>query len=179
MQHHTRAVELDARRVDMAPEDLAQLYGLLADRVRQIVRFSIRAPDAVIDDACQVAWSRLIRRWGTVRREAVLPWLVKTASREALSLARRSARELPLDALPEWEWRVGPEWTACRPPAPDEIAEQRARLEQLRALPERQQRLVWLQGLGLSYAEMAGHEGATMRTVERQLMRAKRALRSV
>ena len=45
-------------------------------------------------------------------------------------------------------------------------------------LPPRQQRLVWLQGLGLTYEEMAGYTGASTRTVERQLLRAKRTLRS-
>ncbi len=59
----------------------------------------------------------------------------------------------------------------------EELVEQRARLETIGRLPERQQRLMWLQGLGLSYTEMAEHEGATPRTVERQLMRAKKRLR--
>ena len=62
--------------------------------------------------------------------------------------------------------------------APDEIAQLRARLDEIRALPERQQRLIWLQGLGLTYLEMADYTQATTRTVERQLMRAKRALRA-
>ena len=40
----------------------------------------------------------------------------------------------------------------------------------------RVRRLVWLQGLGLSYREMAGETGMTRRTVERQLMRARSSL---
>ena len=64
-------------------------------------------------------------------------------------------------------------------PAPaliDDLVEQKHRLESIRALPERQRRLVWLQGLGLSYREMAGETGMTRRTVERQLMRARSSL---
>ena len=66
----------------------------------------------------------------------------------------------------------------------DNLTKAATALDQLAAwasqnLPERQQRLVWLQGLGLSYTEMAAHEGATPRTVERQLMRAKKRLREV
>jgi len=53
-----------------------------------------------------------------------------------------------------------------------------ANLDEIRALPERQQLFVWLQGLGLTYDEMADYTQATTRTVERQLMRAKRALRA-
>ena len=74
------------------PDAFAQLYAERAAQLRQIVRCSVRAPDAVIDDACQVAWSRLLRRWGSVRREAILPWLVRTASRAAL---RSTAAQRP------------------------------------------------------------------------------------
>jgi RNA polymerase sigma factor (sigma-70 family) len=156
-----------------APDDLEQLYGAFADRLRQIVRFSIRAPEALIDDACQIAWSRLLRSWDCVRSEAALSWLVTTATREAVHLTRHSARELSLDELcsRHREW-------APLPQSPQEIVELRARLAEIRCLPERQQRLVWLQGLGFSYTEMAGQTGDSRRTVERQLMRAKRALRS-
>jgi RNA polymerase sigma factor (sigma-70 family) len=62
-------------------------------------------------------------------------------------------------------------------PSPDELVEQRERLETIRILPERQQRLLWLHALGLSYTEIALYAGCTPRTVERQLLRAKRAVR--
>jgi RNA polymerase sigma factor (sigma-70 family) len=146
-------------------DEIAELYRANADQLRQIVRFSVRAPDAVIDDACQIAWSRLVGHRAGVRSETVLPWLVTTASREALKLLRRSQRELPLDQLRE-PHQIGPE----------QIVELRDRLAQLRILPRRQQRLVWLQGLGLSYAEMAEYTGDSQRTIERQILRAKRAL---
>jgi RNA polymerase sigma factor (sigma-70 family) len=157
-----------------APNDLAELYGELADQLRQIVRISIRAPDALIDDACQIAWSRLLCSGGTVRCEKALPWLVTTATRVALRLAKRSARELSLDELCDLHGE--PKHPA--PVALEELVELRARLEEIRRLPKRQQRLVWLQGLGYTYTELADHTGDSRRTVERQLMRAKRALRS-
>jgi DNA-directed RNA polymerase specialized sigma24 family protein len=43
-------------------------------------------------------------------------------------------------------------------------------------LPERQRRLIVLQALGCSYAELATLTGDTPRTVDRQLARAKRRL---
>jgi DNA-directed RNA polymerase specialized sigma24 family protein len=61
-------------------------------------------------------------------------------------------------------------------PAPDETAEHHARIDTVRLLPERQQRLVWLQALGWSYTEMAQETGATTRTIDRQLVRARRRL---
>lgn len=155
---------------------VAELYADLAAQVRQIVRSSIRAPEAVVDDACQVAWSRLLRRWGSVRADAALPWLVRTASRAALRSIQHTERELSLDQL--CDAGQDPSAAVVLPAAPDEIAQLRARLDELRALPERQQQLVWMQALGFTYVEMADHTRATRRTVERQLMRAKRSLRA-
>ena len=78
--------------------DLDELYRLLSPRLRQIVRSDVRASEPVIEDACQIAWSRLIRHSEQVRREAALSWLATTAVREAVKLARRDRRELSLDA---------------------------------------------------------------------------------
>ncbi len=102
----------------------------------------------------------------------MLPWLVTTATREALRLARRAERELPLEVLTEARA------TASSWRGPEAITELRSRLSELGALNRRQQRLIWLQGLGFSYEEMAGREGDTLRTIERQVLRARRVLRS-
>jgi RNA polymerase sigma factor (sigma-70 family) len=61
--------------------------------------------------------------------------------------------------------------------APSELVERRERLDGIRRLPERQQRVLWLHALGLSYGEIAAHEGCTTRTVERQLLRARQRAR--
>jgi RNA polymerase sigma factor (sigma-70 family) len=62
-------------------------------------------------------------------------------------------------------------------PGPEEVFERRERLASIRLLPERQQRVLWLHALGLTYVEIARHTGYTTRTVERQLLRARRAAR--
>jgi RNA polymerase sigma factor (sigma-70 family) len=157
--------------------ELEQLCESLSGRLRQIVGCTVQVTDQVLDDACQVAWSRLLRRPGSIRQpEAALAWLARTASREAIKITRRAERELSWEALAE---RDGASRAiAVRPPSTEELVAFRARLDEVRALPPRQQQLVWLQGLGLSYREMAGYTGATQRTVERQLMRAKRTLES-
>ncbi len=153
-------------------DPVTELYAVHATRLRRIVGSGIRAQEAVIDDACQAAWSRLIPRAGTVRPEATLSWLVTTASREAVKLVRREEREVSLDALIECD--------APLPEAPelDATVAVRERLGAVRRLPARQQQLVWLAGLGLSYKEMAAYTQLTRRTVERQLLRAKHALRA-
>jgi RNA polymerase sigma factor (sigma-70 family) len=154
--------------------EVGELYELLATRLERIVRHDVRASDAVIEDACQFAWSRFLHHREDVRREAALSWLATTAVREALKLVRLDDREPSLEAAIEIArdpvLRAGV-------PGPDELLEQVDRLQMVGLLPVRQQRLMWLQGLGLSYEEMAAHEGCTRRTVERQLLRARETIR--
>jgi DNA-directed RNA polymerase specialized sigma24 family protein len=87
-----------------------------------------------------------------------------------LKLLRRGRRELPLEA-------AGEEVMLATKATPAQLIECRERLAELNRLPERQQRAVWLHGLGLNYAEIAVYEGCTPRTVERQLLRARHAIR--
>jgi RNA polymerase sigma factor (sigma-70 family) len=163
-------------------DDVARLYGEEAVRVRRIVRMSVTAPPALIEDACQVAWTRLLIHRARLRRESARAWLVRVAIREVVKSIQRERRERSLEALLEQGRRstVGgadeAEMTLSTPALIEDLVEQRNRLESIDALPERQRRLVWLQGLGLSYREMAGETGMTRRTVERQLIRAHSAL---
>lgn len=172
-------VSTAGRRTVVAREtgvgDLGELYTALARPLERIVRLDVRAPEPVVEEACQFAWSRLAIHRDRVRRDAALSWLAKTAVHEAFKLIRRSARELSFDDRLE---TGEAEAFRLSGPAPEEVFAQRERLAGVCGLPVRQQRLVWLHALGLSYAEMASHEGYTLRTVERQLLRAKSALRS-
>jgi DNA-directed RNA polymerase specialized sigma24 family protein len=162
-QAGTAVVGSDAREMEL-------LYRRLAPRLERIVRYDVRAPDAVIEDACQFAWCRLFDHRHRVHRHTALPWLATTAVREALKLSSRSGRDLPLEVL--GDGASGP-----LAPGPDELVEQFDQLRAVETLPGRQRRLIWLQGFGFSYGEMAGREGCTKRTVERQVLRAKRAIR--
>jgi RNA polymerase sigma factor (sigma-70 family) len=171
-------VAVETTRACIGADEVADLYGALAGSLRRIVAGQVTAPDAVIEDACQFAWSTLLRHRDRVRRQTALGWLARTALNEAFKLIRSERRELSLDELLE---RVGahnaPPWALT--PSVEEQVEQRARLASLSALPERQQRAIWLQGLGFSYTEMTGCTGWSRRTVERQLMRAKRTLHTL
>jgi RNA polymerase sigma factor (sigma-70 family) len=155
--------------------DFDRLYCALAAPLERIVRAEVRGCDAVVDDACQMAWIQLLRHAGEVRSRTVLSWLATTAVHEALRLLRRAGRELSLELVFEEEPALIGRVTA---PGPEETLELRERLDSLRRLPERQQRMVWLHGIGLSYADIAVSTGCTTRTVERQLMRAKRTMRA-
>jgi RNA polymerase sigma factor (sigma-70 family) len=163
-------------------DDVARFYVEESVRVRRIVRMSVTAPPAVIEDACQVAWSRLLIHRARLRRESARAWLIRVAIREAVKSIQRERRERSLEALLEQGGgsaagdSADPGMTLPTPALVEDLVEQKTRLESIRALPERQRRLVWLQGLGLSYREMAGETGMTRRTVERQLMRARSSL---
>jgi len=151
------------------------LYARFANRLERIVRLDVSAPDAVIEDACQFAWSRLATDPGRVRSECVLSWLAKTAVHEAIKLLRRANRDLSLElAAQETPGILSTATTA----GPEELFEHRERLDAIGTLPERQQQMLWLQGIGLTYNDIATTTGCTNRTVERQLLRAKRTLRS-
>jgi RNA polymerase sigma factor (sigma-70 family) len=93
--------------------------------------------------------------------------------REAIRLTGRGRRELSLDAELDELADI-----ATRDPEPALVCEQREQLCAVGALPLRQQRLLWLHALGLSYEEIAVRDGCTSRTVERQLQQGRAALRA-
>jgi RNA polymerase sigma factor (sigma-70 family) len=154
--------------------DVGELYVAQAARLEQLVRSDVRAPQPVIEDACQFAWSRLVHHSRRVRRDSALSWLATTAIHEAFRLIRHGNRELSLDVAIE---QAGDAGLGSYAPSPVELAEYRERLRLTTNLPQRQQRLLWLHALGLSYTEIALHTGYTNRTVERQLLRAKRRMK--
>jgi RNA polymerase sigma factor (sigma-70 family) len=156
--------------------DVAQLYDELGPWRRSIVFRDVNAPAAVIEDACQFAWYRLVGRAHRIERQGALSWLGKTAVHEAIRLARRDQRELSLDALADEDGEIN---IPSRTPGPYEQVEWRERLAGVDRLPMRQQRLLWLKAVGFSYEEIAEQQpGLTERIVERQLQRGRRALRA-
>ncbi len=153
---------------------MGELYRLFSARLVRIVRGEVRAPAPLIEDACQVAWSRLLHQRHRVEPEKVPSWLITTALHEALRSVRRARQEASLESMVEAGLDLASshgDW------APDALAERRERLRALTLLSERQQRLLWLYGLGLTYEEIARRQGCSSRTVERQIQRARLRLR--
>ncbi|HLY51179.1 MAG TPA: sigma-70 family RNA polymerase sigma factor [Solirubrobacteraceae bacterium] len=155
--------------------EVGELYRCVSPNLLRIVRCSVRAPAPVIEDACQLAWSRLLRNRDRVTRDKALSWLVTTALHEASRLVRRAGREISLETVIADDPGFGSSPDEIGPLA---IAEARERLRSLNGLPQRQQLLLWLRGVGLSYDEIACRQGCTSRTVERQLRSARTSLRA-
>ncbi len=154
--------------------DVASLYATHSGRLKRLVSLDIHASDQVIDEACQRAWHQLVTHSEQVRSDTALPWLVRIAVNTALKELNRSRREIPLEALTQ----LGEEGRLSQARSdPSRVAEARIELESVSGLPQRQQRMLWLLALGHTYAEIAASENCTVRTVERQLIRAKRRLR--
>lgn len=156
--------------------DEAHLYRSLAARLEQTVRIQVHAPREVIEDACHHAWTQLINHGDHVNRDAMFSWLATTAVRQAWKLNRRERRDLSLEAAAE---DLGELQIPSPSPGPPERIEFREQLGQLAELPERQRRFVWLRAAGLTYVEMAAYTGDTVRTVDRQIVRATERIRQL
>src|SRR5664279_1598894 len=56
--------------ISVASDDLEALYLALSRRLEQLVRMDVRAPEVVIEDACQIAWIQFVHHSGPVRSGA-------------------------------------------------------------------------------------------------------------
>lgn len=152
---------------------LGQLYAELAPQLLRIVSSNLTAPEGVIEDACQMAWGSFLQARASIARGAELGWLVTTATRQALRQLRFLRNEVSYEEQRE---QSDLDARASLVPGPARTAELRERLAEIHQLPVRQQRMLWMHGVGYDYGEIAVLTGDSRRTVERQLLRAKRRL---
>jgi DNA-directed RNA polymerase specialized sigma24 family protein len=148
--------------------DVVQLYDQLAPRLRSMVLREVNAPAPVIEDACQIAWYRLVRHAHRNERGGALSWLARTAVHEAVRLTRRDQRELSLEA------RINKDGELDIPnpgPEPHEQVQRRERPAEVRRLPIHQQRLLWLKAVGLGYKQRPAPPTADRATGKRHAFR--------
>ena len=157
-------------------DELATIYPRLKPQLERIVTRNLAVSDAVLEEACQIAWGQLVSRCSEVTPGRELGWLATTAMRAALGLLRGSRNQVSLDdeELGEHLAEIG-----VVAPGPEATIELRSRLAAVHDLPVRQRRMVLMHGFGYDYAEIAARTGDSRRTVERQLLRAKQHLRVV
>ena len=160
-------------------QQIAAMYVEHRDQLQRVVERRSTTDPQTVEDACSHAWTQLLTHpdveLGPPRWRA-LAWLTQTAVHEAWRLERRrgdtiSATEDDLEAAAAHRGA----YTATN----DELADQHARIELVREIPERPRRFLLRLALGYSYEEIAIQENASLRTTDRQIARAKRALREI
>ena len=153
--------------------ELAAFYTAESELLRRRVGRHVVACDAVVEDACSFAWCQLVRRIEEMELgSGAFWWLYRTAVREVWRLSRDRRRQRPGGDATEVTGMA-------RTQAQDieEFLDDREQLRSLADVPERKRRMLMLSGMGFTYPEIARMTGDSVRTVERQLLRARAGLR--
>jgi RNA polymerase sigma factor (sigma-70 family) len=154
---------------------IAAFYAREAASLQKAVARSVAAPIVMIEDACSHAWIQLLRHDEVEIGPGGFWWLYVVAKRHVFRLSGRGRREEPAGSPAELpgQSRLLAEDVA-------EAVERRAVHEErvgiLDTINERKRRMMVLQAAGFSYEEIGSLCGDSPRTVERQLLRGKRAL---
>lgn len=138
--------------------------------LRRAVRHVVNASPELVEDACQIAWTQLLRN--QPRRESVFGWLRQVAIHEAYRLSRIERRELRLDLLPGDRQRAVRDGFDL-----DNSVRAREALRLLASLPEKQRRDYALHAAGFTYKEIAELSGRTRTNVDKTLDRARARIR--
>jgi RNA polymerase sigma factor (sigma-70 family) len=154
--------------------EVGAMFAAQQPRLRRTLARLVNTSAENVEDACMFAWMQLLSR-DLENADAVFQWLLTVARREAIKLDQRARGADRLD---------GEFASALQPADPhDHITVREAWLDAAAViaaagLTARRLTLVGLRAAGLSYEEMAAATSTSLRTVERQLLRADRKLRT-
>ena len=148
---------------DESSVDLERAYRLHAQRLVAELARTLPREDA--EDVAATAWAIAVRRGVTDNARAYV-WTVETRLAWWTASRRRDASRdvVALSADPRDRLAAREDWTDV--------------LAACRELPARQRRLLGLSAAGLPREQFAGATGDSSKTVDRQLGRARRRLRS-
>ena len=112
--------------------DEDELYRRHHQDLRRAVTHAVNAPPELIEDACQNAWTIMLR--AQPDRTSIFGWLYIVATREAFRLCARERRQIHLETmLPNGSWDA----VIADAFSIDDILEARHALTILAGLPER------------------------------------------
>jgi DNA-directed RNA polymerase specialized sigma24 family protein len=133
----------------------------------------VSAPREMIEDACQSAWTIMLRRQPD--RTTIFAWLRVVAIHEAYRLSAIERREVHLEDLAiEGDWET---ILAGRVTVEDQLEALEA-LRAIAALPDAQRRDLTLRVAGFTYREIAAMTGGrTYTNVNKHLVKARTAIR--
>jgi DNA-directed RNA polymerase specialized sigma24 family protein len=145
------------------------LYRRHDHELRRAVAHAVRAPRELIEDACQNAWTIMLR--AQPDRISISGWLYVVATREAFRLCERERRHIHLATMPpngSWDAVI------CDAFSIEDIVEARQALEILARLPDRQRADLTLLVAGFSYREIAQLTGGrTYTNVSKHIAKAR------
>jgi RNA polymerase sigma factor (sigma-70 family) len=163
--------------------DEADLYTEHSARLLRHVRGVVRTSDEIVEDACAAAWAILLRRQPD-RGHTLFGWLRVVAIREAIRMDRAARAVSSYEAViaaaehEDSEAEVGKERPRPQPARSDESTiRAREALRDLAQLRKRPRRILALHVAGYSYDEIGELTGDTVRTVDRQMRRARDGVR--
>jgi RNA polymerase sigma factor (sigma-70 family) len=163
--------------------DEADLYAEHAQVLLRHVRGVVRTSDEIVEDACAAAWTILLRRQPD-RGHTLFGWLRVVAIREAIRMDRAARALSSYEAViaaaeyEDSEAAVGKERPRPQPALSDDSTiRAREALRELARLDERPRRILALHVAGYSYDEIGELTGDTVRTVDRQMRRARQRVR--
>ena len=135
--------------------DEADLYRRHHRNLQRAVARAVNAPRELIEDACQTAWTIMLR--SQPDRAAIFAWLRVVAIHEAYRLSAIERRDARLERLgsEDGDWREATADTRTL----DALLEAREALSLLATLPERQRSDLALLVAGFSYREIAEMTG--------------------
>lgn len=151
--------------------DEHELYREHHQALLRVVARDVNASSELVEDACQTAWTIMLRRQPD--RDRLFAWLCTVAIHEAYGLCRmqRPADDIALAT------EVAPEAFADRASIDTKLDALEA-LRTLAALPDRQRRDLALLVGGYSYREIARMTGGrTYTNVNRHIAQARRGVR--
>ena len=154
--------------------DETDLYQRHHCALQRAVSRAVHAPPELVEDACQVAWTNLLRY--QPERYAIFHWLRTVAIHEAYRLSRieRRAIYLELLAVEHHNWAD----TLADPRSLDVTIDAREALRTLSRLPDKQRTDLALKVAGFSYDEIAELTGGrTFTNVSKTLTRARALVR--
>jgi RNA polymerase sigma factor (sigma-70 family) len=156
--------------------DEAELFERYAKPLVRVVARAVSVSPDVVDDACSIAWTQLLRT--QPRRDCVFAWLRVVACREAIRLHRRELQTVSLD---DNAGDVGdaPGSSVLLDGGVDVHAkvELHEALVCIAQLPERRRRTLLLHLAGHKYDGITAQTGDGPKAIDRQIRKARSKLR--
>lgn len=155
--------------------DEEALYRAHHKRLLRLIARDVPARPQVIEDACGFAWAELLAR--QPERTSIVGWLRIVARREAIRLAQCDRLTVLMSAIDPDGLTDHGRSTTCRRATVSDHAEALDALALLASLPERKRTFLTAKIAGYSYDEIASELDVSWLTVNRQLVRARAAVR--